>query len=76
MLENLVLIGDVAGDVGRDREVFDQAEIDLDEEDKSANAEEYEVLELLQKLKHTYPSCKIHCSVNCSEITRIGLHIT
>ena len=47
---DLVLVGDVAGDVGGDREVLDQAGVDLAEEYNSADAEENEVLELFQKL--------------------------
>jgi len=46
----LVLVGDVAGDVGGDREVLDQAGVDLADEYNSADAEENEVLELFQKL--------------------------
>ena len=49
---DLILIRDVAGDVGGDREILEKAGIDLTQEDDTADAEEYKVLELLKKLQN------------------------
>ena len=48
----LILVSDVAGDIGWDREILEKAGINLAEEDDTADAEEYKVLELLQKLEN------------------------
>ena len=52
--DNLILLNDVAGDVGGDRDILVQAHVDLDNKDKSAVAKNEEILELFNPFQDPY----------------------
>ena len=73
---DLILVSDVAGDVGGDREILEKARINLAQEDDTADAEEYKVLELLQKLQNRDLQSSFHFLTMSLKIPKIRQYAT